>query len=182
MADFYGALETTSFQVKDDNAFLADPEVLLLKNYVMDRGGFFEQAGGLDSEEKYWSFGFDDQYPSPHFNISCETCDGHGTIKADTLDGHTPCEACEGTGDRDLDMTDILQRHLADGQVVRLAVSGQEKLRYIGGVVCVVTNQGTAYTNLAQVDWDFADSPENVGKAVSTFVKELRQIGVPVEL
>jgi hypothetical protein len=128
MADFYGALSSTSFRVKDEAAFLADPDVAYLKQYVEGKG-FFQKEDG------YFSFAYDDQYPS--------------TVLTD-WDGDTEIEH---------DFASAISRHIVEGDVCQLGVSGQEKLRYIGGAIVVVTSKGVAYVD-GQTCWQTRLSTE----------------------
>ena len=59
MSDYCGAALSTSFRVRDEKVFLADPEVEALKDRAHGCGamGFFAQ------ENDYWAFGWIDMYP-----------------------------------------------------------------------------------------------------------------------
>lgn len=114
MADFYGALESTSFRVKDRDAWLADPDVQKIKGHA-EGDGFFEEE-----KDGYWAFGWYGQYPSP---VLSEWDD-------------------ESDEEKNLDITEVIQRHIRPGDVCQIGVSGSEKLRYIGGILCWVSSQG----------------------------------------
>ena len=125
MADFYGCLLSTSFTVKDTAAFLADPDVETIKRHCEAENGFFE----VDHGAGVWAFGWEGQYP--------------GMVLNGTDDDGTETE---------LDITDVIQRHITPGEACKIAVTGNEKLRYTGGLICFVTAKGTAYFD-ATVDW-----------------------------
>lgn len=155
MSDFYGCLSSSSFQVKDEAAWLSDPEVQILKSWALERKGFFEEfAGG------HWAFGWYDQYPSQFLllpnSYTCLLC--NETVAPedtrDHLEGHHPNaqgmelhdvekQFAAGIEDRELDIADVIQRHIVPGEVCQIGVSGNEKLRYIGGSVSYVTSHGS---------------------------------------
>lgn len=136
MADFYGALSSTSFRVKDVAAFIADPDVQRIRKHATSEdGGFFD--GPFDDEQAsahdkpgYWAFGWYGQYPS--------------TILQWFDDDDEEIE---------LDICDVIQRHIRPGDVCRIGVSGNEKLRYIGGPLCWVTSKGSTYFD-GTTAWD----------------------------
>lgn len=134
MADFYGCLECTSFRVKDREAWLADPDVDRLHLYAERESGFFHEAEG------YWAFGWSGQYPSHVLTEYCE------------LD-RDACDREHNDGqEHELDITDVIERHILPGDVCQIGVSGNEKLRYIGGAILYVTSKGTAHWN-GCTDW-----------------------------
>lgn len=119
MADFYGCLESTSFRVKERAAFLADRDVQLLRSHIKGQDGFFEE------EENYFSFGWYSLYPSWMIQL----------------------ENPQVGTDAEVDISDVIQRHILPGDVCQIGISGNEKLRYIGGVMCWISAKGTAYFN-----------------------------------
>ena len=118
MADFYGCLESSSFRVRDGAAFMADEEVQKIQAYAEGDGGFFESDGD------YYAFGWYGQYPS--------------TVISTDYD-HEKQEAVE------LDIAEVIRRHIRPGDVCQIGISGNEKLRYIGGSMAWVTSKGTIY-------------------------------------
>jgi hypothetical protein len=116
MSDFYGALESTSFRVRDIDAFLADPDVQWLKDHAKEDGFFDENYDG------YFNFGWYGLYPS--------------TVLQDVENYGANDEWFE------LDICTAIQRHILPGDVCQIGVSGNEKLRYIGGDIRWVTSKG----------------------------------------
>jgi len=121
MADFYGVLSTTSFRVKNHSEWLDDPDVQRIRDHAIGLGGFFDM-----DEHGYWAFGWADAYP--------------GTV----ITWWDDSEDADDT-EEELDMTDVIERHIWPGDVCQIGVSGNEKLRYIGGVLAWVTGKGTAF-------------------------------------
>lgn len=143
MADFYGALSSTSFRVKDREAWLADPDVQRLQAQA-EGDGFFEESRG------HWAFGWYGQYPSwvlSEYNPDTDESD-------------------------DLDLTNVIERHILPGDVCQIGVSGNEKLRYIGGGLCWVTSRGTAYID-ATTQWDQKLTEKSLRSIVSAFGKSV---------
>jgi hypothetical protein len=126
MSDFYGCLESTSFRVMDRAAFLADPEVALLKAHAVSEEGFFVEDDG------YFSFGWYGQYPS---------------IELPIFDDDLP------DGVRYVDIGEAIRVHILPGDVCQIGVSGNEKLRYIGGYIWWVTSNGVVAIN-GQTCWE----------------------------
>lgn len=123
MADFYGCLESSSFRVRDRELFLADPQVQEIQAHASTDGFFREEDG-------YFAFGWYGQYPSMVLEIR------------DNEEGE-PVE---------LDIADVIRRHIFPGDVCQIGISGNEKLRYIGGPICWVTSKGTAELS-AETRW-----------------------------
>ena len=150
MADFYGTLIASSFRVKNEAAWTSDPDVARLKAHATARGGFCD--GEVKDGARWWAFGWDDQYPGFSLDGECPICHGSGEVadgqapEAAGADGTVTCEQCGGTGDReDNDVTDVVQRHIHDGDCCIIAISGNEKLRYNGGTKAYVTARGAVY-------------------------------------
>ena len=116
MADFYGCLMATEFRVKDREAWLADPDVQELKSLAESEGFFGENSDG-----GYWSFGWHGQYPSPALT-----------------------ELDDEGNEKETNFLAAIQRHIRPGDVCQVGVSGNEKLRYIGGGIWFVTSEGIA--------------------------------------
>lgn len=145
MADFYGCLESTSFRVKDRAAFLADPEVALLKAHAVSEEGFFVEDGG------YFSFGWYGQYPS---------------IELPVFDDDLP------DGIRYLDIGETIRVHILPGDVCQIGVSGNENLRYIGGYIYWVTSQGVVAIN-GQTCWEDRLSENGIRSVVEGLTKQV---------
>jgi len=126
MADFNGCLEASSFRVRDRAAWVGDPVYAVLADTVAAEQGFLEEeAGG------YWAFGWSGQYPSPVIQ----------TYNAETEDYN------------EYDLLDLIMNHILPGDVCQISVSGNEKLRYIGGTVWWVSSTGISYIG-ATTAWD----------------------------
>lgn len=161
MADFYGCLIASSFRLKDEAAWLEDPDVKRLIEHAKSRGGFCEGSTTdlrgkprTDSEAetpvRRWAFGWDDQYPGFSLPRPCPDCNPDD----DTIGGAAGCETCGGDGElTEPDVTDVVQRHIHDEDCCVIAISGQEKLRYNGGTKAFVTARGTVYID-GGVGWD----------------------------
>lgn len=158
MADFFGALSSTSFRVKDDVAWLADPDVKQIQEHVKSEEGFFDKA-----EDGYWSFGWYGQYPGVVLSEWQE----------EEKDGITEEVEVE------LDITEVIARHILPGDVCQIAsvtmpvcadydgISGSEKLRYIGGMMFWVSSKGVVSFD-AQVSWsEKLRAPEVLGSLAS---------------
>ena len=122
MSDFYGCLESTSFRVRDKLLFLADADVQRVMAFAKSDGFFNEDSDG------YFTFGWYGQYPSWVLDTT------HDEQEAPT------------------DIPELLQRHIMPGDVCQIGISGNEKLRYIGGDMCWITSNGVAYLN-AHTEW-----------------------------
>jgi len=132
MADFTGTLLSTGFRAKDNSAFLTDPEAQRAMDHIVKgEGGFF------DCHDGWWAFGWYGQYPGSVLQLTCQTCDGEGAT----------CSECDGEGNVEVDLTDIVQRHIHDDDICAIAVSGNEKLRYNGGTTAYVSTKGTVYVD-----------------------------------
>ena len=120
MSDFYGALLSTSFRVKDPAVFLADPQIVWLQEHIKseDSGGFFEQ-----DKDGYFAFGWQGQYPSPALTRFVEKPGGEDEYE----ENYIPV---------------AIQNHILPGDVCQIQVSGHEKLCDVGGVICWVTSSG----------------------------------------
>lgn len=153
MADFYGTLSSTSFRVKDREAWLADPDVQKIKNHAQgEDGGFFLGEYNRPGKAGYWAFGWYGQYPS------------WTLTEWDNEDNET-----------EFDIPSVLQRHILPGDVCQIGVSGNEKLRYIGGAMCWITSAGIAYFDAATA-WDTVISPGEIRRTALRFGKELAKI------
>lgn len=141
MSDFYGCLETTSFQVKDAQALKDDPDFALIKRKTE---GFFDVT-----DEGIASAGWYGQYPSPQ------------------------------VGDEDdedsANLIDVIHRHIKPGEICRISVSGNEKLRYIGGAAWYVTSKGFVDRS-EHTEWDTHLTQQNVLTDAEFFLSELRKL------
>lgn len=147
MSDFYGCLESTSFRVKDEKAWLADPVVTRMRAKNTD-SGFMESTDGV-----WWAFGWYDHYPSP---VLTEWDDARGA-------------------DVEYDVLEAVQRHILPGDVCQISVSGNEGLRYIGGFVWFVTSKGVAAFD-ASTEWDVQLRPRSLRRVLKKFVAEAERI------
>ena len=150
MSDFYGALLSASFKVKNTTKFWADPKVRNMKKWIDNAQGFFE----ADKKTHLIAFGFDGQYPS---SIVTEFSDTGSDIE--------------------WDMAEVIRPHLRPRETVVIGVSGQEKLRCIGGILIVVTGKGVAHSDLPVVDWTDRCTGKTVTQKVTAFLKRLKKIG-----
>jgi hypothetical protein len=146
MADFYGCLESTSFRVKDRAAFLADPDVVYIASHAKAEG-FFDEDG------ETFSFGWYGQYPS--------------TILTN-YDTDTGEENAVSIGD-------VIQRHIFPGEVCQIGISGNEKLRYIGGDIQWVTSKGVVSFN-GVTEWSDRTSETKLREFADDFVKQVRAV------
>ena len=112
---FYGCLSSTYFRVKDQEAFLANPDVQYITEYALGSGFFEPDADG------YFAFAWEVEYTSV-------------SIFPDNEDGE----------ENKLTVPDVIQRHILPGDVCRIGISGNEKLRYIGGEIFWITSKGIA--------------------------------------
>jgi hypothetical protein len=129
VSDFYGALESTSFHVKDRAAFLADPDVVKIQEHAKSEGGFFDEEKNTPGE---FAFGWYGQYRGTVLRLYNE----------EALDGDL-AEYDEEA--EELDVCAVIQRHIVDGEICQIGISGNEKLIYIGGSIHWVSSKGTAY-------------------------------------
>ena len=148
MSDYYGALSSSSFRVKDRDAWLADPAVQKLKDHAAARDGFLDE-----DEPNQWSFGWTDQYPSLEISWWDEDRNEEGS----------------------LNLTEVIQSHIADGEVCKVAVGGHEKLKYVGGSLTLITSKGIAYLDTG-VSWDEKLSPESVKEPLDAFLTVATEI------
>lgn len=150
MADFYGCLESTSFRVKDRDAWLADPDVQRVKAHATSEEGFFEES---EKGDGYWAFGWYGQYPSWILTTFSENDEES----------------------EDLDITDVIQRHIVPGDVCRIGISGNEKLRYIGGGICWVSSTGTVYFE-GTTEWSEKITVEGFKADVREFLGHVTEV------
>jgi hypothetical protein len=120
MADFYGCLESTSFQVKDLQVFLADAEVQMIQEEVKLNEGFFQVE-----DDNFISFGWSGQHPDVLLSVYDDEPDTEPV--------------------REIYITEVIRRHIKKGQVCQIGISGNEKLRYIGGALYWITTKGVAF-------------------------------------
>lgn len=146
MADFYGCLMSTSFRVKDRDAFLDDPEFQDWRDYAKALGGFFDDGRTFGQ----FAIGYEGLYPS--------------TVRLND------------TQEQETSLADLIHRHIADEEVAVIAVSGNEKLRYIGGVICFVTASGIVYWSQPCVAWDDHITPDTLRESVRLLYKEIKHI------
>ena len=140
MAGFYGTLISSSFRVKDDALFLADPLVKLIQRRVEECEGFFEKHEGA------WAFGWmDDQDP--------QLFDVWGDDE-----------------DAEADLGSAIQPHIVEGDVCKITVFGNEKLRYNGGVVWFVSAQWVLLFDTIN-SWDDRYSTSDVETMFAEFVE-----------
>ena len=128
MANAYFIVVTEKeFRVKDPEAFKRELERLGVYS-IRDRG----LKGGLtyDVEEdgRFWLGGYD------------------ATLSV--WDPET---------DGEIDIGDVIQKHIAPGEVAVLIMIGHEKLRWADGTVLVVSEKGMRYKTLAQVADELAE-------------------------
>jgi hypothetical protein len=150
MADFYGSLSSTSFHVKDREAFLADPDVQKIQGHALSLDGFFEEEDGT------FAFGWHDQYPSTVLQLMDEDEDENG---------ETP----------ELDICEVVRKHIADGEICQIGISGNEKLRYIGGSLNWVSSKGTAYFD-GQTCWQDVVTAKSLSERVTGLGKEINSL------
>jgi hypothetical protein len=146
MADFYGCLETTSFRVKDRASFLADAEVQHIANHARAEG-FFEQDG------ETFSFGWYGQYPSTvlvNYDVN-------------------------GDEEEEVSICEVIQRHILPGDVCQIGISGNEKLRYVGGDIQWVTSQGVV-TFGGVTEWTNRMSEKDLLALVDDFAQQVRTV------
>jgi len=153
MSDFYGALISTSFRVRDSAAFLADPAIVYLREMVAHPlyNGFFEED---DQHPGYFAFGWNDQYPDPLIK--------RPATKADPPETVNDCQEVE------YDLLEVIQRHIVPGDVCRVQVSGQEKLIYLGGGLWWVTSRGIVDFD-GHTHWDAKLTEAEFAKEVGDF-------------
>jgi hypothetical protein len=120
MADFYGCLSSTSFRVKDREAFLADPEVKFIKDWARGNCGFFVS----DDDSGFFAFGWEGNYPN------CIDPPSDEDLYQDPVDSSSY-------------LAGIIQRHILPGDVCQIGISGREKFRFIGGTITWVTSKGS---------------------------------------
>ena len=90
---------------------------------------YAQSEGFIEENDGYWSFGWYDQYPSSILT---------------TYDGDDELET---------DIAEAVRRHILPGDACQIGVSGNEKLRYIGGALQFVTAQGVTYLD-GQTSWE----------------------------
>ena len=146
MADFYGCLEASAFRVKDKTVWLSDHDVQQIKERLQQEG-FFEE------ETDYWAFGCYGQYPSPLLTFWNE----------------------ETNEEKEISILDVVQRHIVPGDVCQIGVSGNEKLRYIGGGVWWVTSKGVLYFN-AETAWDNKMTESELKEVIGTLMSDYQNL------
>jgi hypothetical protein len=144
MADFRGCLESTSFRVKDRAAFLGRSRRSVHRPSFKSRG-FFDENG------ETFSFGWYGQYPS--------------TILA--------TDDTDGGEEKELSICDIIYRHILPGDVCQIGISGNEKLRYIGGEIHWVASKGVASFN-GITEWSTRLTDTDLLKLADDFVQQVR--------
>ena len=147
MSDFYGALSSTSFRVKDKAKFLADPDTEKLKKIVTDNDGFFEDENG------YFSFGWLGQYPSW---IIQEFDDDGGELP-------------------EFNICTLIAAYILPGDICRIGISGNEKLRYIGGGIVWISSQGIAYFE-GTTEWSTKITTKSLAAQMKQFSREVRGV------
>ena len=163
MADFYGCLETSGFHVLNDKAFLADPTIVRLQRTIKQEGGFFEK------DKKWgWAFGWSGQYPDPCIEQQMD-CPRHG-------DNDLLCDAECPDNIVSFNILDAIQRHIVPGEVCQVGVSGNEKLRYIGGGLWFVTRKGIACFDGGLVRWDSRFDRSGLRDLAHEFVADVEAI------
>ncbi len=144
MSDFYGCLESTSFRVKDRAAFMADPDVVVLREHASNEEGFWHQ------KNEYFSFGWYDQYPSIVLTVYYNDFSNES---------------------RDVDIAETIRNHILPGDVCQIGISGNEKLRYIGGAICWVTSKGIIMID-GQTCWENQLTENSIRGIVEKLAKE----------
>jgi hypothetical protein len=112
MANYCGTVLSTSFRVKDHEVFLADPEVQRFISHVESEQGFFERDG------EYWAFGW--EAINPDLIIYSSDPDSE-------------------TEEVEVNVCEVIRRHIVDDDVCEIRASGNEKLRYNGGSLAFVS-------------------------------------------
>jgi hypothetical protein len=119
MANFSGCLLSTPFQVKDRKVFLADPDVQRIIKHVASVGPYEE--GFFEEEDGCFAFGWCGQYPP--------------TILTYWDDDNL----------NEIEITNVIQTHTLPGDVCRIGVSDNDRLRHIGSKIVFVASKGIAY-------------------------------------
>ena len=200
MADFYGALLTTSFRVKDPEAFSLDPVVQHFYDKARQSG--FGVAMPKTTED-YTALGWDGQYPGSvdteyDDGVACKTCreqfvteDGvaayqrlrhHLSQHREDVAALTDDEVddCYDYAEVDVEynLTDAIEKHIHDDDVCVLQVSGAEKLRYIGGEVAFITNKGTVWFPFGSNAWDDKMNKKRVYDLLTKFGEQTTELGL----
>jgi len=154
MSDFYGALESTSFRVKDPVAFLADPQIVWLQEHINqeDPRGFFEQ-----DKDGYFAFGWQGQYPSL---VLTRLADNPNEEDEEDEENYIPA---------------AIECHILPGDVCQIQVSGYEKLIYVGGVICWVTSRGVVAFS-AETSWQDKITEAQLAGDIATLSKQVKKI------
>lgn len=122
--------------------FLADLDVKKILEHAKGEGFF-------DQDEGRWAFGFYGQYPST-------------VLQFDRDDQDEPEE---------LDICEVIQRHLVDGDVCAIAISGNEKLRYNGGQTAYVSARGTVYVD-GGAEWSTALTVDQIKARLREYAEQ----------
>lgn len=128
MADMYGAVRSSYFEVKDAAAF----EKWFNENCYF--GSEVTLWPDRDGETNVYAFGGYEQYPSAYPRIPAEDED------APDFDENTGYDV----GEWELDaFAKAFHEHLAEGQNLVVVAAGNEKLRYVSAQRLTVHSDGT---------------------------------------
>jgi hypothetical protein len=153
MADFYGALLTTSFRVKDPAAYAADPVI----QHFLDKAQTARFGVDLPkTPDDYTALGWDDQYP--------------GSVDM-VWDDETNDEV-------EYNLAATIQKHIHPEDACIIQVSGSEKLRYVGGEIAFVTSKGTVWFPFGSNAWDDKMDKKRVYDLLTTFGEQCANVGL----
>lgn len=141
---FNGCLLSTRFRVKDREKFLADPEVQILKNHAEQNDGFFDEENG------YFLFGWGGLY----LNIEIPLDDNQE--------------------EDELDITEVIEKHILHGDVCQIGISGNERLWYNGGPLFWVTSKGTISFN-GSTETDVISTENDLLAQAEKFLADINQ-------
>ncbi len=122
MANYYASSRTSYAKMKDDDAFR-------------------EWADSVPNAEVIWQDTVED---GRLYGFLFGTFLDNGGIPGSRYDE----DSREGV---DFDIYEEIQAHLADGWAISFVEIGSEKMRYLNGFACVVSNKDIKYVNLT--DW-----------------------------
>ncbi len=109
---------------------------------------FFDQ-----NEDGYFHFGWYGQYPTP---VLTEWND-------------------ETDEEIEYDLLDAIQRHIREGDLCQIGVSGNEKLRYIGGGLWFITSKGVASFD-GVTEWSNKLTPKVVRDDIAKLLKAVKAL------
>lgn len=188
MANYYGMARTNYFQVKDEEAFRQELAQIPDLSVWVDRGydglPMIPTRYAVGCGEAYGGPGWNFMVPNPNPEPRPEDYLNHGvqddgTVVHHLTEGYEEAQRKQYEEDLkyydteiDADhtyMEDILQRHLADGEVGVLVEAGFEKMRYAAGYAVAINNQGERRTVNIDEIYDLAKElttqPQNITPA-----------------